>query len=198
MTLKNVIKDNLVLVIGLTLPVLLIAIFFLATVLPKSLAPPPQYELLFSYVRYDYQNPAPVNVDFIVKDGKVTTRVSRADKKFQNYNVKKLMVYDPKTEAVREIPYNLPALADDADFAEAALAETQDFTVDSSTASPDGYSFEGPNYGHTGLVTDLFGGGYRHQAYRIKKGSVGYKIPATQNDYYFNNLQFIGWIVARK
>jgi hypothetical protein len=198
MALKNFIKENLVLIIGLTLPVLLIALFFLATVLPKSLAPPPHYALLFSYIRYDYQNPAPVNVEFIVKDTVLKARVTKVDKKIQNYNLKRLMVYEPKSESVSEIPYTLPVLADNAETLELMLPETQNMTLDSNSTAPDGFSFEGPNYGHGGLVTELFGGGYRNQGYRIKKGSVAYKIPSVQNDYYFNGLQFIGWIVARK
>jgi len=198
MTEKNFIKDNLVLVIGLTLPVLLILLFFLATVLPKSMASPPQYEMLFSFVRYDYQNTSPVNIEFSVKDGLLRARVTKVDKKIQNYNLKKLMVYEGKTESVREIPFAMPVLENDADNAEVTLAETNNFTINPNNTSPDGYSFEGPNSAHGGLVTELFGGGYRNQGVRVKKGSVGYKIPAMQNDYYFNNIQFIGWIVANK
>ena len=198
MTKKSFIKENLVLIIGLTLPVLLIVLFFLATVLPKSMANPPQYELLFSYVRYDYQKLSPVSVDFVVKDGELKSRFSRNDKKIPNYYVKRLMAYDAKTESVREIPYDMPTLPDDKESTEITLAETQNMTINASTTSPDGYSFEGPYYRHGGLVTELFGGGYRNQGYRLKKGSVAYKMPATQNDYYFNNIQFIGWVVARK
>ena len=43
MPLKNFIKENFVLVVGLALPVLLVVLFFVASVLPKSMAVPPQY-----------------------------------------------------------------------------------------------------------------------------------------------------------
>jgi len=36
--MKNWIKENLVLVVGLTLPLLLIVLFFVATVIPKAFA----------------------------------------------------------------------------------------------------------------------------------------------------------------
>lgn len=108
------------------------------------------------------------------------------------------MVYEPNSESVSEIPYFLPALADNDETLELMLPETQNMTLDSSSTAPDGFSFEGPNYGHSGFVTELFGGGYRNQGYRIKKGNVAYKIPSVQNDYYFNSLQFLGWIVTKK
>lgn len=195
--MKNFIKQNLVLVIGLTLPVMLVILFFVASVLPKSMGTPPQYEMLFSVVRYDYQNPSAVNVDFVVKEGVLKARVTKIDKKNQNYNSKKLMAYDAKTESVKEIPYDISRIGEVADGTEVILDETKHLTIDTSHTSPDGYVFEGSQYGGGGLVTELFGGGYRNQGYRLKKGTVGYKIPNASNDYYYN-VQFIGWVVAKK
>ena len=51
--MKKFIRENLVLVMGVSLPVLLVILFFLTSVLPKSLAEPPQHDLLFSVPRYD-------------------------------------------------------------------------------------------------------------------------------------------------
>ena len=51
------IKDNLVLVSGIVLPVLLIIGFFILSNLPRVLADPPQYDFLLVAYRYDYQQP---------------------------------------------------------------------------------------------------------------------------------------------
>ena len=69
--MKNWIKENLVLAIGLTLPLLLIVLFFVASVLPKSMGKPPQYEMLFSTMKYEYQKSPDYVLDFKVKDKKI-------------------------------------------------------------------------------------------------------------------------------
>ena len=63
--MKNFIKENLVLVIGLALPVLLVVLFFVATVIPKAYNTPPQYEVLFSVVNYNYQNRPDFDMSFL-------------------------------------------------------------------------------------------------------------------------------------
>ena len=75
------------------------------------------------------------------------------------------------------------------------LDETKDLTIDTNATSPDGYTLEGANYGDGGLVGGLFGGGYHNNGYRVKKGAVAYKMPNLQPDYYYSNVQFLGWIV---
>src|SRR4051812_3610471 len=111
MSSRNFIKENFVLLVGLTLPVLLVALFFLASVVPKSLTPPPQYEMLFTTIRYDYQDRRDYNVDFMVKDGVLKAHVTKITNSTPQYPVngpkKTLMAYDGKTQTVREIPYDI-------------------------------------------------------------------------------------------
>ncbi len=195
--MRNWIKENLVLAVGLTLPLLLIALFFVASVLPKSMGTPPQHEMLFSTMKYEYQKSPDYMLDFKVKDGKVMVSAKKLDEKNNSGSSTKLMAYDGKTETVREI------IIDNAKAGAAAvngaiiLDETKDLTIDTNVTSPDGYVLEGPNYGSSGLVGGLFGGGYRNSGFRLKKGAVGYKMPNMQPDYYYSNVQFLGWVVSK-
>ena len=195
--MKSFIKENLVLVIGLTLPLLLIVLFFVATVIPKAMGTPPQYEMLFTTVRYDYQNTRDYFLDFAVKNQQLTVKVQKNENKDRNYNVKKLMAYDGKTETVREIAIDVAKTAGASNGAEVILEETKNMTIDTSSVSPDGYALDGPNYGGGGLMGGVFGGGYRNSGFRLKKGSVGYKIPNEQQNYYYNQVQFIGWVIKK-
>ncbi len=197
MSLKNFVKDNLVLVIGLSLPMLLIVLFFLATVVPKSMGTPPQYEMLFTTMRYEYQDAPNYQLDFLVKDHRLMVRAKKNDEKYRSNNSKKLMAYDGKTETVREIAFDLSKIAESATNGEVVLDETKNMAIDPSSTSPDGYVLEGPNYAGSGLLLGLFGGGYHGNGYRIKKGSVGYQVHNPQQDYYYNQVQFIGWIVKK-
>ncbi len=195
--MKKFIKENLVLAIGLTLPLLLIVLFFVATVIPKSMATPPQYEMLFTTVHYDYQNAADYQFDFSVKNHQLMVKAKKSDEKNRNFNAKRLMAYDGKTETVREISFDTAKAGAAAVNGEVVLDETKAMRVDTDNTSPDGYVLEGPNYGGGGLVGGMIGGGYRNNAYRLTKGSVAYKVPNTQQNYYYNQMQFVGWVVKK-
>lgn len=192
--MKNFIKENLVLVIGLALPVLLIVLFFVATVIPKAYNTPPQYEVLFSVVNYNYQNRPDFDMSFSVKNKQLMVKPKKIEGKDNYNNTKKLMAYDAKTETLREIAMDVSKFSDGAAM---VLEETQAMTIDAATTSPDGYVLEGSNYNGNGLVGDLFGGGYRNQGYRLKKGSIGYKISNQQGNNYYDQMQFIGWVVKK-
>ena len=192
--MKNWIKENLVLVIGLSLPILLIVIFFLATVLPKSFSTPPQYEMLFTTLKYEYENSPVYLVDFKVVNHQLMAAVKKNDDKARNYNSKKLMAYNPKTETVREITIDL-AKAAEAKTNEVLLAETKDLKIDASMVSPDGYQLDGARYSSNGLIGGLFGGGNLNSGYRLKKGAAAYKVQISQPDYYYSDFKFVGWVV---
>lgn len=195
--MKNWIKENLVLAVGLTLPLLLIVLFFVASVLPKSMGTPPQHEMLFSTMKYEYQKSPDYLLDFKVKDGKVMVSAKKLDEKNNSGSSTKLMAYDGKTETVREITIDNAKTGAAAVNGAIILDETKDLTIDTNVTSPDGYVLEGPNYGSSGLVGGLFGGGYRNSGFRLKKGAVGYKMPNMQPDYYYSNVQFLGWVVSK-
>jgi hypothetical protein len=192
--MKNWVKENLVLVIGLALPVLLITLFFVATVLPKSFGTPPQYELLFTTQKYDYQSKPEYVLDFNVKNKQLMVKSKKYDEKNYNNATRLLMAYDAKTETVREITLDASKMSDGV---EVVLEETKSMELDTSLTSPDGYALEGPNYNSSGLLGGLFGGGYRNSGFRIKKGNVGYKVPQHQPDYYYSDLKFIGWVIKK-
>ncbi len=197
--MKNFIKENLVLVIGLALPVLLIVLFFAATVIPKIYSTPPQYEVLFSVQDYGYQNKPDYTIDFNVKNQQLMVKVKKTDGKDNYYNSKKLMAYDAKTEVMREITIDTSQFVDSksAGDTEILLAETKNMTIDTAMVAPDGYMMENQRYGNNGLVGGLFGGGGYNSGYRLKKGSVGYKINTLQNNYYYDQLHFIGWVLKK-
>jgi len=198
MALKKFLKENLVLVMGIALPVLLVILFFLTSILPKSLAEPPQHDLLFSVMRYDYQTASPVNFDFVVRDGVLYARIGKVDSQNINRYHRRLVRYDAQTESVREIPYDLAGISDASEGAEIPVEATANLTIDTSSKAPDGYTFESASYSSGGLVSELFFGGYRNQGYRIVKGRAAYRIPSTfGKNHYAGNMQFIGWVVEK-
>lgn len=198
MSVKKFLKENLVLVMGIGLPILLVILFFLTSVVPKALTEPPQHELLFSVIRYDYQTASSANFDFFVEDGVLKSRTGKADQQNMNRYHKKLIVYDAGAGSMREISYDASKLSSAAEGTETVIEETRNMVIDTSSKAPDGYTFEGSTYSSGGLVSELFFGGYRNQGYRIVKGKAAYKIPNTFGEtYYAGNVQFIGWVIKK-
>ena len=138
--MKNWIKENLVLVVGLTLPLLLIVLFFVASVIPKALGTPPQYEMLFSATKYEYQKSPDYVIDFKVKDKKLMVSAKKLDDKNNNGNSVRLMAYNGKTETVREITLDNAKTGAAASNGEIVLEETKEMVIDTNPVSPDGYS----------------------------------------------------------
>ena len=196
MDFKKLIKENLVLVIGLSLPLLLIILFFAATVIPKPIGTPPQYEILFTTVKYDNQYPSDYIVSYAVKDKHLVIKTKKHEDKLNNYNAKTiLMAYDAKSETVREINVDTSKFPQTA--SEMVLEETKHYEVDSSVLSPDGYKLEMPRYGDRGLMGGLFGMGSGYASHRIIKDSIGYKLPEPKHGYYYNQVDFIGWVIKK-
>lgn len=196
MSAKNFIKENFVLVAGLALPVVLVAVFLLATALPRSMSVPPKYNLLFQMEQYG-TTAQPYLTDLFVRDGQLRARLKKADA--NAYNAKKLYVYDAKAQSVREIPYTITQVTPElVDGTEVLIPETEKYKLDSQTTAPDGYSFSAGNTGHSGLINEIFvGGGYRSHYY-LSKGSVSWKLPEMNNQPYYYNINFLGWIVGEK
>lgn len=193
--MKNWLKENLVLLAGLTLPLLLILLFFVATVIPKALGTPPQYEVLFTSMRYDHQNQPDYFLEFSVKNQQLMVKAKKNDKN-SGYSTKSLFAYDGKTESVREITLDISKTVNGTSGEAVVLEETKTWVVDNATISPDGYALDGPNYHSGGLVGGLFGFN-DYNAFRLKKGGVGYKVPNGQSNYYYSQPQFVGWVIKK-
>ena len=152
--------------------------------------------MLFTETRYDNQGQPPYNVDFFVKDEIVKTHMWKNSADVGRYK-KKLIAYDGKTQTVREITYNVPQIGDVLDKTNIDLDEFKNMKVDSSSKAPDGYEFDGGSYGSGAIVTDIFGGGHRGRTARVVKDGAVFKIPNNGNDYYGDNIQFLGWIIQK-
>ena len=196
MALKNFLKENFVLVAGLALPVVLIAVFLLATVLPKSMSVPPQYSLLFQMDQYG-STATPFITELFVGDGHLRARLKKAVP--NNYNTKKLYMYDAKTQSVREISYSVPQVTPEpVDGTEVLIPETEKYILNGQMTAPDGYTFRPADTGHSGLINEIFvGGGYRSK-YFLTKGNVSWKLPDTTGQPSYYNINFLGWIVEEK
>jgi hypothetical protein len=195
------IKENLVLVSGILLPVLLVTGFFVLSQAPKILTDPPTSDFLLVAYRNDYQHPRDYHLSFEVRDGQLYGKVVPIGEGSVNYNQQHAGIFRYKAteNSFEEIVYELPDGVDDTEETIAFLVEeTSNITLDKRVKSPDGYRFEFLGYrGRGGLLGDIFGMGRSYENnYVLTKDSAHFNLPkpATDAYYYQHNLHFMGWV----
>ena len=200
MAAKSFVRDNLVLIVGLTLPILMMAGFLTASTWSRSLTDPPKHDLVFAVP--DYGTAAPVSVRLIV-DGdllKAEYTALHDPPGGASRQWKKLFIYHAPSRTVRELPFEVPL---DAGAIHARRVDTVDSTktlrLSPARTSPDGYQFVYPDGSGGGLFTELFYARRSRYAPRLKKG--GSSIPLTLGEvqaYQGQPAEFVGWVTARR
>jgi len=193
MSVSNFIKQNFALVLGIALPVLLVAGFMLMAAVPKTLGPPPEYPLIFSVQKYQH-NTGPYNVDYVVKKGKLYARLSARQDNYGHYQ-HELFRFDGKTQSLKKIDPELPDSLEGEKQREVPLKEFENLYISKDSRSPDGYTLENGGYRSRGIAGEIFGGGSGRYDSRLRheKGHA-YKIPEYAGTSFYGNLEFIGWV----
>ena len=201
MAFKEFVKANLVLVVGLALPVVLMAGFFVAAGLPERLADPPKYSLVFAVTDFSQGTTGiPVSVSFVVQDGVLKAQYIKLPPQptgYVNNAWKKLYLYDAATQKVRQLSFGFPP---NMDAIEGTVVETVDATrtmpLNTTLQSPDGYELARDNGSRSGLINEIFwGGGYSNE-YRLRKGSSGIKLPLASANAPYGTVEFVGWVMG--
>jgi hypothetical protein len=200
---KSFVRDNLVLIVGLTLPVLMMAGFLAASTLSRSLTDPPKHDLVFAVSDYSLRPAAPVSVRLIVDRDLLKAQYTTLPAQVggsASTEWKKLFIYDAPSRTVRELPFDVPGDA-------AAIQGTRVDVVDSTKAlrlspsriSPDGYELVYPDGSGGGLFTELFFARRSRYTPRLKKG--GSSVPLVLSEvqaYQGQPAEFVGWVTARR
>ncbi|MDX1836534.1 hypothetical protein DIZ81_01060 [Legionella taurinensis] len=192
------VKHNLLLIIGLVLPVLLMVVFMLSTLIPTVVSNPPRYDMVFAIQDYSSSVAAPVNVNLVVKQGVLTAQYTKSPN-VNAYGWKKLYLYEAKTQKVRELPFAFPSDSGTMQgMVEQPVEATKGMKLDTTLESPDGYQLSYRGHSNSGGLFGqlLWGGSYNNQAC-LRKGSQCIKLMGNDNRgyYYPGYVQFIGWVI---
>ena len=188
------VRHNAFLVAAVSLPVVVVAFFLLASAVPRWLVPPPAYDLVLRASGGYDQSRARIAVDFTVRDGRVEAIVRPLPANAYP-QLWALYLFDHQTTNVREIPVDLPGNLTESDpprtIVIAALAGRQ---VVAQAKAPDGYEFQTRTYRSPGIVGDLFGmHRYDQSATLVNRGRV-VRI-ALPTPYEYQSPVYVGWVV---
>ena len=187
-------RENMMIVVSIALPLLVVVFFALASVLPRWFSTPPAHDLLLTHQGNAIATESPVKISLSVQDDRLRVMVVKADRSGYGNNPR-LFRYIHATGEVREISIPISAeIADLPEGSELPLPELAGLKVSSAIRAPDGYEFQGYRRGG-GLMTDLFGGSRNRHDVRIVKDGAIIRLRLPSSDYWYSNVRFLGWII---
>ncbi|OHA26913.1 MAG: hypothetical protein A3C06_02200 [Candidatus Taylorbacteria bacterium RIFCSPHIGHO2_02_FULL_46_13] len=192
--MKEFLRKNFVIILAFTLPVLLIVVVALSTYLP-SLFLSTDYNFVYTSCTdgrnyYPYRCDGYLQKRYIVVGNKLVvnpvdmTLDSNKDgvPDFSEKYTDRIFLHDTKKNESREI----------------TLEEAQTMTLNSLLTSPDGVTVSSYYDRNGGDFFFIFDGGSSSYGYYLTKGKSRNKINlinSTDQYYYQNNFQFIGWVL---
>lgn len=191
--MKKFIKKNFVLVLGISLPVVLILAFVIAKGLTQ-LVDPPQYQPVFAIQR-NYLGTELFQFE-IRDDGKLTVIFEAPpNEKFIAYNYfARVYIFNPKTNKLKYVDVRPP---EDFEFNKKIAFDLPEnykyLTFLSDPKTPDGYVFEQNTRSGGGIFTDIFGYRSRNKS-RYLLTKKGRSFPVAQENMNYGRFTFIGWV----
>src|SRR5215813_5657813 len=195
MTFKEFVKANLVLVVGLSLPIVLMAGFLVASGLPQRMADPPKYSLVFAVTDFSQGvSGIPVSVSFVVQDGVLKAQYIKLPPQptgYVNNAWKKLYLYDAATQKVRELSFGFPPNMDTIEGTSVEVVDaTRTMQLNTTLQSPDGYELSHDYGSRSGLINKIFwGGGYSNE-YRLRKDGSSVRLPLASANVPYGTIEF--------
>lgn len=194
MSLGTFIKNNLALVAGLAVPVVMVAGFLILSQAGKMFTDPPRH---IAYFVGEDRTGATISQGVELRmdaNGSIVADVTQYSDNSPAYRRKPLLIaYDAAKGTIKELPLQLPP-----DLAAGVYAPPEYAAIrlsDKGNVAPDGYEVAYAG-GHSGFVVDIF---IRNSAsgYRIRKGAASYKLPDRMraSPYYwsYDYARFLGW-----
>jgi len=187
-------RENLMIVVSIALPLLVVVFFALASVVPNLFSTPPAYDMLITHQGAAVSTESPVRISLVVQDDTLKALVVKSDESYYDNNPR-LFRYFHVSGEIREI--NIPVTSDIADLpagSEVAVPELAGLKVSSAIQAPDGYEFRAYRRGG-GLMVELFGGNRHRQSFTIAKDGAVTRVRFPSSDYWYNDVRFLGWVI---
>lgn len=196
--MNKLIRDNFVLFIGISLPILLVLVFWLSVTLPKFWVAPPQYDLLFATYDYHYNTNPKTYAEIEISNGRIKiwgNTPSKQSLKTGTNQVSRLFIYESKKQVTREIPIPLYDTNTNSEKFPISISEIENMKLSTSQQSPDGYAINQGRYYNDGLGGLFFSSYDTNYGLTLSKDGNIIKVTVPSNSYY--NIKFLGWVISK-
>jgi len=191
--MKSFLRENLMIVVSVALPLLVVIFFALASVLPGLYATPPAYDLLLTHQGGVLATDSPVKISLTVKEERLSATVIKSNGNTYGNNPR-IFRYDHVSGEVREINIPLPGnISELPEGSEIPVPELARLRISTALRAPDGYEFRGYRRGG-GLMMELFGGNRNRQDVTIAKDGAIVRLRLPASDYWYGDVRFLGWV----
>jgi hypothetical protein len=196
--MRQFFRDNVLIVIGVALPLLVVAFFVIASSLPQAYVDPPQHDvlLLTQYGGYDARS---VRLEVLVNGGRLQVRAHKVPSA-GNSQVPyvgpspRLFLWNHDTRSAHEVALPLPAdlesLPDGAEIP--PPGELAGLRLSTALVAPDGYELRTNGYGGDGLF-GVFFDRRRPRTLLVKDGAA--QVVALPGEVPYWGTQFLAWVV---
>jgi hypothetical protein len=194
---KSFWRDQGFLVLGVALPLLVVAFFLVARWLPARFVDPPRHPLLFVAHGTPRGQGLPISGSVSVHDGRIRVRWTKIEGPSYDGGPR-VFRFDAASERLEELsvpePEDPAALEGSVDlFLDAPAPGTR---LETAPRAPDGWAFEVTPWRSSGLLGELFGGRGREPRAIVKKDGRVIALPRTDaTAYSYGTVSFLGWIV---
>lgn len=187
--MKDFLKENIALVAGIALPIVLIAFFFIAERVAQETVPDPQYSALFA-VNYNksYDN-QPYAI--ALEDGRLAIRKTKDVKDNAYIQKPELYLFDRRTLFADKVEIDFDHPDKDGTISSPTLDALNRRAITPGPASPDGYRFEYDSRYRSGLFGEIFGMGHTSSYYALVRPPRSIPVKGPQAIY---QAEFLGWV----
>ncbi|MCA9502143.1 MAG: hypothetical protein H6748_16630 [Spirochaetaceae bacterium] len=197
--MKRFLRENLMIVVSIALPLLVVGAFALATLLPRALVEPPTWDLVLAVDAWQPQAAAkPRRVVVDVSEGQLRAHVF-ALSPGHNDELPRLFEYRAADGSVHEIEIVVPVGVEPGEEGtEVVVPELAGRPLITTLTAPDGWQFDASRSAGGGLFRELFGSGSRRQPTRISKRGAILEIELpSETPYSYYGVRFLGWVERR-
>lgn len=196
--MNEFLKRNFVLVLGVSLPVLLIAVLLLIHGISRLAATRPAYPVLyvtfdtwFGHQFYDFgiDEAGRLEIGFLLPESvDAATGRQPADAT--------LALFNARSDELRTFKLAAPEYPPKGQRVGVVVPEPlSTLTFSDQVTAPDGYRLELSTYRGGGLLREIFGTGGRSRHHRLVDNGVSFRVPDVGSSGYAYNGAFVGWAV---
>lgn len=192
--MKDFLKRNAFIVLGVSLPVVLVGFLLLVQAISRIGQEPPAYPVAF--LASNQYSPLYWIRTEVGDNGQLALYLEKPEhaSSFRHGHPLRVVIaiYDAADDRLETFDLEMPAVGDGSERVEIPLPDAlAGHRFDDSATAPDGYRFDGGDGTGGGLFTELLGVGSRHGPRLIRDG-VGFRIP--DDGMIFNQRTLIGWV----
>jgi hypothetical protein len=196
--MNDFVKRNALLLVGVSLPLLLVVFVLAFHGLARLTAPEPRFPVLYAAFD-DYYGQAHYDLD-IDDAGRLEIgflaperTAPGADRRLTDVT---LALYDAAADTLRTFSIQAPDAPPPGQRIALAVPDAlAGRTFSAERTAPDGYRFETGGHRGGGLLRELFGGGSRARHHRLVRNGAAYRVPGVDGTPGAWREVFIGWAV---